>query len=404
MKENFLVGQSGGPSPVINASLYGIIDEAQKTGSAVYGMINGIEGFLDGHFMDTAELYRSPSFRMLPNTPSSYLGSCRYKLPKDLNSEVYRKVFNRFDELKIGTFIYIGGNDSMDTVNKLNCYARASGIDIKIIGVPKTIDNDLMLTDHTPGFGSAAKYVACSMRELTLDVDAYFKPSIVIVEVMGRHAGWLTAAASLAPKYADDNPCLIYLPELTFSVEKFLDDINTKLKEKTSVIVAISEGIRLANGRLLCEDENTAVDAFGHKSLSGSAKILERISKDKFAVKCRAIELSLLQRSSAVHASGVDVEEAVLAGRFGVQKALDGNSGKMVAFQRKKGAKYEIECALEDVGVICNMEKTIPHDWIIKDGTFVSKEYADYAAPLLEGEPSLVYEHGLPMFCYRDRR
>jgi 6-phosphofructokinase 1 len=359
---------------------------------------------LEGRFVDTLEVFRSPGFRLLPNTPSSYLGSCRYKLPKDLNDGIYKKMFARFDELKIGTFIYIGGNDSMDTVNKLNCYARAANIDMRILGVPKTIDNDLMLTDHTPGFGSAAKYVACSMRELVLDAEVYNKPSVVLVEVMGRHAGWLTAAAALAPKYADDNPCLIYMPELPFSTEKYLEDVAAKLREKTVVVAVVSEGVRLASGKLLCEDDSTAVDAFGHKSLSGSGRLLESITKDRLKVKCRSIELSLLQRSSAIHASLVDVNEAIEAGRVGVRSALAGNTGKMVAFRRKKSDRYEIECLLEDVGVICNMEKTIPHEWIIKEGTFLSKEYFDYATPLLAGEPKLEYENGLPLFCYRDRR
>ena len=277
MKRNVIVGQSGGPTAVINASLYGVVYEAlnrEDSFGTVYGMVNGIEGFLNGQVMDMETLERSGELELVKTTPGSYLGSCRYKLPEDLEDEVYPKLFERFEEYGIGYFFYIGGNDSMDTVSKLSRYAEKTGSDIRFMGIPKTIDNDLVKTDHTPGFGSAAKYVASTVREIAVDASVYDnKKSVTIVEIMGRHAGWLTAASALARRYEGDNPVLIYLPETAFDTEQFIRDVETALEKTPNVIVCISEGINDGKGTFICElSSDVGVDTFGHKMLTGSGK------------------------------------------------------------------------------------------------------------------------------------
>ena len=284
MKKNVIVGQSGGPTAVINASLYGVVNEAlnrKDSFGAVFGMINGIEGFAEGRVMNMEELKRSGELELVKTTPGSYLGSCRYKLPKDLNDEVYPKLFERFKEYDIGYFFYIGGNDSMDTVSKLSRYAEMVGSDICFLGIPKTIDNDLVNTDHTPGFGSAAKYVASTVREIAVDASVYDnKKSVTIVEIMGRHAGWLTAASALARKFEGDNPVLIYLPEVAFDTERFIQDVSASLEKVSNVIVCISEGINDGKGTFICElASEVGVDTFGHKMLTGSGKYLENLIK-----------------------------------------------------------------------------------------------------------------------------
>ena len=333
MKKNVIVGQSGGPTAVINASLYGVVNEAlnrKDSFGAVFGMINGIEGFAEGRVMDMEELKRSGELELVKTTPGSYLGSCRYKLPKDLNDEVYPKLFERFKEYDIGYFFYIGGNDSMDTVSKLSRYAEMVGSDICFLGIPKTIDNDLVNTDHTPGFGSAAKYVASTVREIAVDASVYDnKKSVTIVEIMGRHAGWLTAASALARKFEGDNPVLIYLPEVAFDTERFIQDVSASLEKVSNVIVCISEGINDGKGTFICElASEVGVDTFGHKMLTGSGKYLENLIKDRLGVKVRSVELNVSQRCSSAMLSATDLQEAVDSGAYGVKCALHGESGK----------------------------------------------------------------------------
>ena len=376
MKKNVIVGQSGGPTAVINASLYGVVNEAlnrKDSFGAVFGMINGIEGFAEGRVMDMEELKRSGELELVKTTPGSYLGSCRYKLPKDLNDEVYPKLFERFKEYDIGYFFYIGGNDSMDTVSKLSRYAEMVGSDICFLGIPKTIDNDLVNTDHTPGFGSAAKYVASTVREIAVDASVYDnKKSVTIVEIMGRHAGWLTAASALARKFEGDNPVLIYLPEVAFDTERFIQDVSASLEKVSNVIVCISEGINDGKGTFICELASEV-----------------------------GVELNVSQRCSSAMLSATDLQEAVDSGAYGVKCALHGESGKMIAFVRADGEEYKLSYEAKDVNEICNREKGVPAGWITKDGSDVSDEFIRYAKPLIQGEVQVPQQDGLPLFAYR---
>ncbi len=406
MKKHILVGQSGGPTAVINASLYGVIREGMAHPEAidhVYGMVNGIEGFLSGHVADLSHDLTADQLELLKHTPAAYLGSCRYKLPEDLSAPVYPLLFEKFRQMNIGACFYIGGNDSMDTVDKLSRYAASKNVEIPIIGIPKTIDNDLVETDHTPGYGSAAKYVAATVREIVLDASVYQQKAVTIVELMGRHAGWVTAAAALARKCEGDNPLLIYLPEGVFDMEQFAYDVEEALKKKNSVVICVSEGIKDARGKFICEYSDEArLDTFGHKMLTGCGKILENFVRDRFGVKVRSVELNVNQRCSAMLASNTDIEEAALAGSFGVCAALAGTTGKMVSFVREPGEAYRLRCELRDVAGICNREKTFPQSWITANGTDVGAEFIDYALPLIQGEPKRKMEDGLPVFLYRD--
>ena len=405
MNHNLLVGQSGGPTAVINGSLYGVVSEglANPEIDNVIGMINGIEGFLANHTMDMAPLKENGELERIRTTPGSYLGSCRYKLPEDLSDPVYPELFQKFTEKEISYFFYIGGNDSMDTVSKLSRYAATVGSDIRIIGVPKTIDNDLVLTDHTPGYGSAAKYVASTVREIAIDASVYDnKPSVTIVEIMGRHAGWLTAASVLARKFEGDNPVLIYLPEVAFSPDAFIEKVKEKLTKTSNLVVCISEGINDGNGTFVCElASDVGVDTFGHKMLTGSGKYLENLVKDRLGVKVRSIELNVNQRCSSAMLSATDEKEAIASGSFGVQTALKGTTGMMIAFHRTDDADYHITYAPEDVNLICNQEKTVPLDWITENGSDIGQQFIDYALPLIQGSVKVPEEGGLPKFAYR---
>ena len=406
MKKNLIVGQSGGPTAVINGSLYGVVTEAMRHTEEIdeiYGMINGIEGFLNGHMMDMRSLIETNELSLLRTTPGSYLGSCRYKLPEDLNDPVYPLLFNKFTSHGIGYFFYIGGNDSMDTVSKLSRYAKKINSDIRFIGVPKTIDNDLVHTDHTPGFGSAAKYVASTVREIAIDASVYDnKKSVTIVEIMGRHAGWLTAASVLARKFENDNPVLIYLPESAFNTDTFIEDVKKALEHTSNLVVCVSEGINDGNGTFICElASDVGVDTFGHKMLTGSGKYLENLVKEKLGVKVRSIELNVNQRCSSSMISATDQEEAIQAGISGVHFALDGITGKMIAFHRTEGADYSINYVPEDVNLICNQEKTVPPEWITGNGSDIGQAFIDYALPLIQGIVNVPEENGLPKFAYR---
>ena len=411
MKKNAIVGQSGGPTAVINASLYGVVYEAlnrEDVFGNVYGMINGIEGFLHDQLMDMKPLDASGELELIKTTPGSYLGSCRYKLPEDLSDAVYPKLFEKFEKYNIGYFFYIGGNDSMDTVSKLSRYAASINSDIRFMGLPKTIDNDLVLTDHTPGFGSAAKYVASTVREIAIDASVYDnKQSVTIVEIMGRHAGWLTAASALARKFKNDNPVLIYLPEVAFDQDAFIEKIKSSLETTSNLVVCISEGIHTADGTFICElGSEVGVDTFGHKMLTGSGKYLENLVKERLGVKVRSVELNVSQRCSSAMLSKTDQKEAIASGSFGVTAAIKGETGKMVAFKRQSpltlDADYVLNYATEDVNEICNKEKTVPLEWISEDGSDVTEAFLAYARPLVRGNVLVpTDEDALPKFAYR---
>lgn len=403
--KNVIVGQSGGPTAVINASLYGVVKEAldhlDEIGH-VYGMIYGIEGFLQDKYMDLGEELSEEELELLKLTPAAYLGSCRFKLPEDLSASFYAMVFEKFKELNVGYFFYIGGNDSMDTVSKLSRYGERHGSDIRFIGIPKTIDNDLICTDHTPGYGSAAKYVASTVREIVLDASVYQQKAVTIIELMGRHAGWLTAASVLARKHPGDNPVLIYLPESDFELEHFAGDLKQALEKNNSVVVCVSEGISDGSGTFICEyGDEAMVDNFGHKMLTGCGKVLENFVRHRFGVKVRSVELNVSQRCSGMAASAVDIEEAAMAGGAGVKAALAGETGKMIAFRRVCGQPYQVECHTVDVDQVCNQEQPVPAEWIAGRGNDISHEYIEYALPLVHGEAVRPMEYGVPKYLYR---
>lgn len=404
--KNMIVGQSGGPTAVINGSLYGVVSEGFKHPESiehVYGMINGIEGFLSNQIMDMHPLLKNGDLELIRTTPGSYLGSCRYKLPEDLNNPVYPELFQKFEDYNIGYFFYIGGNDSMDTVSKLSRYAAKIQSPIRVIGVPKTIDNDLVETDHTPGFGSAAKFVATTVREIAIDASVYDnKKSVTIVEIMGRHAGWLTAASALARKFEGDNPVLIYLPEVAFNQEDFLEKVKKALETTPNLVVCVSEGINDGNGTFICEfASDVGVDTFGHKMLTGSGKYLENLIKEKLGVKVRSVELNVSQRCSSSCLSKTDLDEADHSGAFAVNAALNGATGKMISFVRTNTSPYELSFSTADVNIICNQEKAVPLSWITKDGSDVTDEFIRYAAPLIQGSVDVPTENGLPLFAFR---
>lgn len=402
-KRNCFIGQSGGPTAAINASLAGIIAECidTKQFEHVYGMINGIKGLLEHKYMDLLEIFDvSEKINDLKHSPAMYLGSCRYKLPTYIeDSQTYDLLFQTFEELNITDFYYIGGNDSMDTVAKLSQYANIIQSPIRFIGIPKTIDNDLMGTDHTPGFGSAAKYVATSMLEVAYDSSIYKLNAVTIVEIMGRNAGWLTAASALARTKYSDAPDLIYLPEVPFVKENFLNDIREVFKRKRSVIIAVSEGIKTENGEFLDSDSQYAKrDAFGHILHSGTGKVLETMVYKEFKCKVRSIELNVLQRCAMHIASQVDLDESFEIGRYAVKTSMAGKTGVMMIFNRTGNHPYTLECDFKDVSDIANKEQRIPIEWINKEHNDITKELYEYLYPLIQGEVSITYENGVP--CY----
>lgn len=424
--KNIIVGQSGGPTAVINASLCGVIREGlsrKEEIGKIYGMIHGVEGFLEGRYMDLGAELSAEQLETLRVTPAAYLGSCRYKLPEDPDSEVYSRLFAKFEELNIGYFFYIGGNDSMDTVSKLSRYGARIDSPIRFVGIPKTIDNDLILTDHTPGFGSAARYVAATVREIVLDSSVYQQKSVTIIELMGRHTGWLTGASVLARKYEKDNPALIYLPERTFSLKEFAGDVKRELARRRCVVVCVSEGIADESGTFICEygdrelaaclgkktetgtdaeKEEILLDTFGHKMLTGCGKVLERFVRERFGVKVRSVELNVSQRCSGILASLTDIKEAEKAGRMGVDYALSGENGVMVSFFRRgNGSLYGLDYCAVDVNEVCNQEKKVPVSWISDSGNDVGQEYVEYVLPLIQGAVTVPEKDGLPEYLYR---
>jgi ATP-dependent phosphofructokinase / diphosphate-dependent phosphofructokinase len=397
-----IFGQSGGPTSVINSSAAGVIQEALKQDciTNVYGAAHGIKGVLNETFYDMGK-EDSKELDLLKTTPSSALGSVRYKLKSvDEDETDYKRLLEVFRKYNIRYFFYNGGNDSMDTCNKVSKYMQKVGYECRVMGVPKTIDNDLWGTDHCPGYGSAAKYVATSTMEVFQDARVYDTGMITILEVMGRNAGWLTAATSLAA-YKGNGPDLIYLPELPFNMEQFLEDSTRIYKEQGKVIVAVSEGAKDANGKYIAEYAASGLskDSFGHSQLGGTASYLASVAKQKIANKVRGIEFSLLQRCAAHVGSMTDVNEAYLAGQMAVKYAVEGKTDYMIAFERATGADYKCNIKLLNLNEVANAEKKIPREWINKEGNGLTEDFIKYALPLIQGESNPPLEDGLPRFA-----
>jgi len=423
LKGACIIGQSGGPTAVINASAYGVIKTAldSKDITRVLGAANGIRGVLDDRLYDMGQ--EDPEeLELLMNTPSSELGSVRHKMADpDVDDSEYVRILEIFQKYNVRYFFYNGGNDSMDTCEKISRYMARAGWDCRVMGVPKTIDNDLALTDHCPGFGSAAKYIATTCMEVSKDARVYDTGMVTILELMGRHAGWLTGAAALATAYGA-GPDLIYLPETVFDMDKFLEDVAAIYQKTGKCLVAVSEGIHYADGQFVAEAKTSANDGFGHAQLGGLAAMLAAIVKERTGAKVRGIELSLLQRCAAHLASEADVKEAYLAGETAVKAALGGETGKMVAFECergeppksgfekkigpltvsvevKKGEGYKCKTKLIPLGAVANLEKKVPLEWINAEGNGLTQEFIDYALPLIQGEPDRPTENSLPRYA-----
>ncbi len=403
MKGNVIVGQSGGPTAVINSSLAGVYKTALACGAGkVYGMRYGIEGLLNEKYVDLSEHLKSDlDVEILKHTPASYLGTCRYKLPPhEGNEELYEKIFTILDKLEIEVFTYIGGNDSMDTIKQLSDYAAANGKSQRFMGVPKTIDNDLPITDHTPGFGSAAKYIATSVKEVICDGRGFANtPMVTIIEIMGRNAGWLTAAAALAKTEDCEGVDLIYLPEVAFDTKEFVEEVREIMKKKSTVFVAISEGIRTADGTYISEmgGGSDYVDAFGHKQLAGSATYLANLIGSELGCKTRGIEFSTLQRCASHMASLTDINEAFMAGAAAVKAADEGETEKMPVIERVSDYPYRTSTSVYDIHKIANVEKMVPREWINEKGNGVTEDFIRYARPLIQGEFAPIVVDGLPV-------
>ena len=400
--KNMLVAQSGGPSAAINATITGVIDAglASSRVEHVYGALNGIKGVLNENFVMLDDICRSPETRdLLAVTPAAALGSCRWKLknPEEDKREI-EEIIRILRKNNIGYFIYTGGNDSMDTVYKLSVYCREHGVDdIKIMGAPKTIDNDLGETDHCPGFGSAAKFIATAFTEIACDCYVYDIPSVTVVEVMGRNAGWLTASAALARNEARHVPQLIYLCERAFDTERFVEDVKEALERENNIIIAVSEGLKDARGNYVGEEMKSGKeDAFGHKYLSGIGKYLEQVITDKISCKVRSVELNILQRCAGYMLSETDIIESRNLGAFAAVSAIRGESGKMSALKRMPGDNYQVEIVLADLSKIANVEKTVPLEWITENGHDITQEMVDYLRPLIQGEVRIPYKDGVP--------
>jgi 6-phosphofructokinase 1 len=400
MAGNAIVGQSGGPTSVINSSLAGVFQACQMRGAEhVYGMQHGIEGLLSEKVCDLSQRLSSfMDIELLKRTPSSFLGSCRYKLPEpEENQEVYEKLFRILKKLDIQWFFYIGGNDSMDTIYKLSRYGKSVGSSIRFMGVPKTIDNDLMLTDHTPGYGSAAKYIGVVMKEIIRDATVYGNHFVTIVEIMGRNAGWLTAAAALARGEDCEGVDLICVPEIPFHTDRFLAKVEKMQQERKSVVIAVSEGVKLPDGRFVCElsDDQRFVDAFGHTSLTGTARYLANLVAKNLPTRTRAVELSILQRCAAHVSSRTDITEAFQVGGAAAKAAFEDVSGKMVALKRLSNDPYQCTTELVNIGDVANFEKKLPVEWINDTRTDMLPEFLAYARPLIQAELTPIYINGL---------
>jgi 6-phosphofructokinase 1 len=398
---NIAVAQSGGPTCAINASLLGVFRHAVKYDEieTIYGSVNGIEGLIYNNLVNLNELINcDDDVELIRQTPSTVLGSCRYKLPAfSDDSSVYETILETLNEHNIGAFFYIGGNDSMDTVMKLDRYFKEKGIDIKVIGIPKTIDNDLPITDHTPGFGSAAKYVATTMQEIVRDSSVYSISSVTIVEIMGRDTGWLTASSAILRANGEAAPHLIYLPEKPFSIKQFIEDVRKAKEKYYAVIVAVSEGISLDPAEIGEEFQSGAVDNFGHKYLSGVGKALEKVVSREIKCKVRSIELNVMQRCSSHLSSKRDITEAERIGGAAVKTALDGISGVMMTYYRVANQPYNIRVDYVDVNQVANKVKYFPLEWINEDKNNVTEEAVEYCMPLIQGEQNFKMKNGIPM-------
>jgi 6-phosphofructokinase 1 len=412
MKKNVIIGQSGGPTVAINASLAGVIKGAMQNSEhigEIYGALNGIEGLIARKIINLrTSIKTAEDYTRLAATPAMALGSCRYKLPAPPH-EKYDEILQIFADYNIGYFFYIGGNDSMDTVKQLSKICAEKNLDIKCIGVPKTVDNDLPITDHTPGFGSAAKYIAGSIAEIALDSGVYDMFSVIVAEIMGRHAGWLAAASVLArdsvgssaPNASNAAPQLIYLPEAPFCEEDFINKIKEHSKEKKLLMIAVSEGLKNKDGEYLSA-AGASVDGFGHVALAGVGKYLEELIKEKVGCKVRSIEFSVLQRAAAHFASGTDISEAQRIGEEAVRAALGGQTGVMMTLERVSNSPYLVNYGSVEIEKCANMEKTIPHEWII-DGCDVSKELVEYLRPLTAGRAPYFEKDGMPEYFFLDK-
>jgi 6-phosphofructokinase 1 len=398
---NVVVGQSGGPTAVINAPLAGVYEAAIKAGAdKVYGMQNGVQGFMQERLILLNDVLNSTEkVELLKRTPACFLGSCRYKLKSaDDNAQDYEKIFSVLEKYAIDWFFYIGGNDSMDSICKLAAYGKKIGSKIRFIGVPKTVDNDLMVTDHTPGYGSAAKFVATTMKEIVCDARIYERTSVTIVEIMGRNAGWLTAACALAKGEDCEGVDMICLPEIPMTLEEFLRRVADKLKTKQSLVIAVSEGLKLPDGRYICElsDCSQKDDVFGHKQLTGTALFLANECTKQLGVKARAIELSTLQRCAAHLQSATDVAESYAVGAAAVQVAAEGDSGVATTFVRVSNQPYRCETGKIEIAKMANFEKKVPVSWIDAENMQLRAPFIEYALPLIQGEVQPFYKDGLP--------
>ena len=401
LKGACIFGQSGGPSSVINASAYGVIKTALDSEyiTKVYGANHGIKGVLEDRLLVMDEEDPKELERLL-YTPSSALGSCRYKIADpDVDDTDYKRILEIFQKYDVRYFFYNGGNDSMDTCNKISKYMAKVGYDCRVIGVPKTIDNDLFGTDHCPGFASAAKYIATSIMEVYRDCHVYDTGMITIIECMGRHAGWLTAAAELA-NLSGEGPDFVYVPEVDFDMDQFLADVTARYEQNKNCMVAVSEGIHYADGSFVSEAKTSATDGFGHAQLGGLAAHLAAVVKEKTGAKVRGIELSLLQRCAAHCASGTDIQESFASGKAAVEAALAGETDKMVGFVCTREGGYHCETKLFELSKVANFEQKLPLEWINEAHNGVTKEFVDYCLPLIQGETPMVKENGLPRFCH----
>ena len=396
-----IIGQSGGPTSVINASAQGAIQAALKADciTRVLGAAHGIKGVLDDKLYDMGQ--EDPKeLELLQNTPSSALGSCRYKLADpDQDDTDYKRILEIFKKYDVRYFFYNGGNDSMDTCNKISKYMQKVGYECRTMGIPKTIDNDLNGTDHCPGFSSAAKFIATSCMEVHRDAHVYDTGMVTVVEIMGRHAGWLAGSAALAT-WAGYGPDLIYLPEVDFDMDKFIADVTAIYNKTGKCMVAVSEGIHYADGRFVSEAKTSATDGFGHAQLGGLAAMLAEIIKEKTGAKVRGIELSLLQRCASHCASARDIDEAYMAGQAAVEAAVAGETDKMVAFDvTRDGANYTCKTALKPLDICANFEKKVPREWINAEGNGIEQPFIDYVLPLIQGELNVPQENSLPRFA-----
>ena len=401
LKGACVIGQSGGPTSVINASAYGVIRAALDCPdiTAVYGMAHGIKGMLNDQLYDMGQ-EDAKELELLLNTPSSELGSCRYKIADpDVDDTDYKRILEIFQKYNIRYFFYNGGNDSMDTCAKVSRFMAKSGYECRVMGVPKTIDNDLFGTDHCPGFASAAKYIATSCAEVYKDARVYDTGMVTVIEIMGRHAGWLAGAAALAG-VVGCAPDLVYLPEVDFDMDKFLNDVDAIYKKNGNCIVAVSEGIHYADGSFVSEAKTSATDGFGHAQLGGLAALLANIVKEKTGAKVRGIELSLLQRCGSHLASQTDIEESFLAGKTAVEAAVSGETDKMVGFEcSREGGKYVCQTKLFNLSEVANFEKKVPLEWINAEHNGVTQAFIDYALPLIQGDAKAPTENALPRFA-----